>query len=806
MLPKDYNFLEVEKKWQNEWTTGKYSEIFKFNENDSDSEVYVIDTPPPFTSGKLHMGHVLNFLWIDVIARFKRMKGFNVLCPQGWDTQGLPTELKVEQKYKVRKNERERFRKLCVEWTKEFIANMKFQMTVIGYVPDWSREYKTMDPDYWKAVQYSLLKFYEKGMIYKAKHPVHFCPSCGTAIAKAEIEYTTRETTLNFIKFYLDAEDAGPSNSNDENLITIATTRPELIQASVAVFVHPNDERYKNLIGKFVHVPLTDRKVKIIAESEVDMNFGTGIVMICSFGDEHDVKWIYKYNLEVINAINEYGKLTNLCGIYAGLKVEEARKKIIEDLNAKNSIVRQEKISQNVGIHERCKKPVEFISTDQWFIKVIDFKDKILEKSKNIMWIPDYMEKRFDDWVENMDWDWVISRQRVFGTPIPFYYCENCSKIIPAEISELPIDPTLKEKKCPDCGKILSPAGDVCDCWVDSSITPLIISKWLTDEKYFNKTYPSSLRPQGHEIIRTWAFYTIFRCLTLTEQIPFNKILVNGMVFGPDGKKMSKSLGNVVEPNEIVVKYGADAVRQWACTFVPGSDTTLIMKDIDYGKRFITKLWNAARFIEMNLQDYEHNQNENFENLLTPVDKWILAKCDGMIEKTGQALENFNFTIMKDLQNFVWHDVCDNYLELVKYRLYENINKNAAQYTLDILLRNLMKLLAPFIPHIAEEIEQNFNKDGGSVHGKGNFPNVIGIDKKYLNVENVVAIIEAIRKFKGDNKFKLSEEISKVKIYGKQDATEVKFIEECVIDIKKAGKVKEVEIFYSGVFKVECER
>ncbi|PKP56885.1 MAG: valine--tRNA ligase, partial [Candidatus Altiarchaeales archaeon HGW-Altiarchaeales-1] len=499
----------------------------------------------------------------------------------------------------------------------------------------------------------------------------------------------------------------------------------------------------------------------------------------------------------------EYGKLTDECGIYKGMKVEEARKKIIEDLNATNFIVKQEKTIQNVGIHERCKKPVEFISTDQWFIKVVDFKDKILEKSKDIKWVPDYMEKRFVDWAGNMDWDWVISRQRVFGTPIPFYYCEQCNKIIPAEISELPIDPTVAEKKCPDCGKILSPAGDVCDCWVDSSITPLIISKWLQDKEYFNKTYPSSLRPQGHEIIRTWAFYTIFRCLILTEQIPFDKILVNGMVFGPDGKKMSKSLGNVVEPNEIVVKYGADAVRQWACTFVPGSDTTLIMKDIDYGKRFITKLWNMAKFIEMNLQDYKHNENKEILTQLTPVDKWILAKLDEMIQNTDNALENFNFTIMKDLQNFVWHDVCDNYLELVKYRMYENINKESAQYTLDILLKNLMKLLAPFIPHITEEIEQNFNNE--SVHSKGGFPEKTGIDKIYLNVEKVVSVIEAIRKFKGDNKLKLSEEISEVKIYRKQDATEAKFIEECIIDIKKAGKVKEVEIF-DGNFKVECER
>lgn len=796
MLQKDYNFSKVEKKWQNEWIDGRYAEIFKFNEKDNkdnNSKIYAIDTPPPFTSGKLHMGHVLNFIWIDIVARFKRMKGFNVLCPQGWDTQGLPTELKVEQKYRIRKNEREKFRALCVEWTKEFIADMKSQMTSIGYIPDWSKEYKTMDPDYWKAVQHSLIKFYEKGMIYKAKHPVHFCPSCGTAIAKAEIEYAARETILNFIKFYI----------YDENFITIATTRPELIQACVAVFVHPNDERCKNLIGKFVNVPLTNRKVKIIAESEVDTNFGTGIVMICSFGDEHDVKWIYKYNLGTIEAINEYGRLTDVCGIYTGLKIEEARKEIIEDLTKENLIVKQEKISQNVGIHERCKKPVEFISTDQWFIRVIDSKDKILEKSKGIKWIPNYMQKRYDDWVENMDWDWVISRQRVFGTPLPFYYCENCSKIIPAEISELPIDPTLKEKKCPICSKILTPAKDVCDCWVDSSITPLIISNWMSNESYFNKTYPSSLRPQGHEIIRTWAFYTIFRCLILTEQIPFDKILVNGMVFGLDGKKMSKSLGNVVEPNEIVEKYGADAVRQWACIFVPGSDTALIMKDIDYGKRFVTKLWNASKFILLNLDGFNYaNFNEqsiNYENLRL-IDKWMLAKLDEMIEKTDNCLENFNFNIMKDVQDFVWHDVCDNYLELVKYRIYENVDKSQAQETLLCVLKNLLKLLSPFIPHITEEIYQNFGN--GSVHSE-RFPEPLGISEEYLKVDKVIDVIEAIRKFKGVNKMKFQDEISKVKVYTPKE--EGKFIEECVTDIKKALRVKGVEII-EGNFGVEIEK
>ncbi|MFN3527917.1 MAG: valine--tRNA ligase, partial [Candidatus Altarchaeaceae archaeon] len=601
MLPEKYNFLEIERKWQKEWIEGKYKEIYKFDENDNNKISYVIDTPPPFTSGKLHMGHVLNFIWIDIIARYKRMKNFNVLCPQGWDTQGLPTELKVEQRYKIKKDEREKFRNLCIEWTKEFIANMKSQMTMIGYIPDWSREYKTMDPEYWKLVQKSLIDFYKKGMIYRKEHPVHFCPSCGTAIAKAEIEYVKRKTLLNYIKFFI----------SENEYIVIATTRPELIQACVAVAVNPKDEKNKNLIDKEVKVPLTERKVKIISDENVDPTFGTGIVMICTFGDEQDVKWVYKHNLQIIKAIDENGRLTKECGIYEGMKVEEARKKILQDLKEKNFIVKQEEIEQNVGIHERCKKPVEFILTNQFFIKVIEFRDKILNESKNIEWIPDYMKIRHDDWIKNMDWDWVISRQRVFGTPLPFWICENCNEIIPADENELPIDPTTKEKFCPKCKQKAIPVKDVCDCWVDSSITPLIISKWNNDEKFFNKTYPSSLRPQGHEIIRTWAFYTIFRCLMLTGKIPFNKILVNGMVLGPDGRKMSKSFGNVVEPNEIVEKYGGDAIRQWACTFVPGTDTALLMKDIEHGKRFITKFYNAARFILMNCQDIELNVELN---------------------------------------------------------------------------------------------------------------------------------------------------------------------------------------------------
>jgi len=804
-MEKNYNARDIEKKWQNFWLNE--SNLYKFDKNSS-KEPYVFDTPPPFTSGKLHMGHVLNFIWIDVYARYKRMKGFNVLCPQGWDTQGLPTELKVEQKYKIPKENRDEFRKACVEWTKDCISKMKSQMTMIGYIPDWSTEYKTMDDNYRKKVQYSLIDFYRKGLIYRASHPVHFCPSCHTAIAKAEIEYISKKTFLNYLKFYLsDEADTKDKNENkkdtkDRNFIEIATTRPELIQACVGIAVNPADERFKNLVGRYVEIPLTERKAKIIADNAVDMNFGTGAVMICTFGDEQDVKWVYNLHLDVIKAIDENGRLTDNCGVYKGLKVKDARDKIIEDLKLSGFVLRQEEIEQNVGVHERCKKQIEFVITDQWFIKVIDFKDEILEKNSKIRWIPEYMKKRFDDWVMNMDWDWVISRQRVFGTPIPFWYCRNCDLIIPAEESELPVDPAVDEKLCPKCGLNAEGVKDVCDCWVDSSITPLVISKWLEDDEWFEKTYPNVLRPQGHEIIRTWAFYTLFRCNILTGVAPFKDILVNGMVLGPDGRKMSKSLGNVVEPNEIVAEYGADAVRQWACTFVAGSDTAMLMKDIVYGKKFLTKLWNLARFIEMNLDDYNPNiyNPKNLE--LEFADYWILAKLDALIVNVENSLENFNFTVIKEIQNFLWHDLCDNYVEMVKYRLYENNKKVEVQYVLYTVLMDLMKLSAPFIPHITEEIYQFFND--GSVHSK-KFPVPRNIDPSYLKFDVVLDVISEIRRLKSSSNMKQSDEINKIKIYCKPEL--IKFIESGKEGIRKVCKVMEVEINETetseGEFKVE---
>ncbi|WP_297514694.1 valine--tRNA ligase, partial [Thermococcus sp.] len=522
MLPKNYDPNEIEPKWQKFWLDEK---IYKY-ELDEKRPSYAIDTPPPFTSGTLHLGHVLSHTWIDIVARYKRMTGYNVLFPQGFDNHGLPTELKVEKEFGISKDEPEKFLQKCVEWTWQAIEAMRNQFIRIGYSADWDLEYHTMDDWYKAAVQKSLIEFYKKGLLYQAEHPVYWCPRCRTSLAKAEVGYVEEDGYLYYIKLPL-ADGSGH--------VPIATTRPELMPACVAVFVHPEDERYKDVVGKKVKLPIFEREVPVLADEDVDPSFGTGAVYNCTYGDEQDVVWQKRYNLPVIIAINEDGTMNENAGPYAGLKTEEARKKIAEDLEKMGLLYKKEKIRHRVLRHtERssCMAPIELLPKKQWFIKVKDFTDEIVKVAKEINWYPEDMFLRLKDWAESMDWDWVISRQRVFGTPIPFWVCDNGEVILPDE-KDLPVDPRFDKppRKCSD-GSEPKPVTDVLDCWVDSSITPLIITRWHEaikgDEeakRWFEHNFPTALRPQGTDIIRTWAFYTIFRTYMLTGQKPWKDIL-----------------------------------------------------------------------------------------------------------------------------------------------------------------------------------------------------------------------------------------------------------------------------------------
>ncbi len=432
--PKNYDPPnEIEPKWQKFWLDEK---IYKY-ELDEKRPSYAIDTPPPpFTSGTLHLGHVLSHTWIDIIARYKRMTGYNVLFPpQGFDNHGLPTELKVEKEFGISKDQPELFLKKCIEWTWQAIEAMRNQFIRIGYSADWDLEYHTMDDWYKAAVQKSLIEFYKKGLLYQAEHPVYWCPRCRTSLAKAEVGYVEEEGFLYYIKLPL---------ADGSGYVPIATTRPELMPACVAVFVHPDDERYKDVVGKKVKLPIFEREVPVLADEDVDPSFGTGAVYNCTYGDEQDVVWQKRYNLPVIIAINEDGTMNENAGPYAGLKTEEARKKIAEDLEKMGLLYKKEKIKHRVLRHtERssCMAPIELLPKKQWFIKVKDFTDEIVKVAEGgINWYPSDMFLRLKDWAESMDWDWVISRQRVFGTPIPFWVCDNGEIILPNE-EDLPVDP-----------------------------------------------------------------------------------------------------------------------------------------------------------------------------------------------------------------------------------------------------------------------------------------------------------------------------------------------------------------------------
>lgn len=784
-IPKDYDHKK-EADWQSKWQKNK---LYRFT-GEGTKPNYIIDTPPPYPTGSIHMGHVLNWLYMDLIARYKRMQGFDVMFPQGWDCHGLPTEVKVEETHNIKKNDvsREEFREMCIDLTRGNIDMMKNQMQSLGFSQDWDREFVTMTNEYKEKTQLSFLEMYDQGLIYQAIHPVNWCPRCETAIAFAEVEYQENETFLNYLEFP-QVDGAGK--------VKIATTRPELLSACVAVTVHPEDDRYQDLAGKFVEVPLYGRKVKVITDEDVDPEFGTGAVMICTFGDKTDVSWVKRYELDVIEAIDEKGVMKEVAGKYAGQTIKDTKTGIIADLKESRDLTEQEKIDQNVGVCWRCKTPIEILVKHQWFVAANQLTDKIINTANEMSWAPDHMKTRLINWAESMDWDWVISRQRIFATPIPVWICDECGEVKLPKPEDLPIDPTKDSPKerCVCGSDSFTGETDVLDTWMDSSITPMVIAGW-PDENY-KKLFPSSLRQQGHDIIRTWAFYTILRCKALTGQEPFTDVVVNGMVFGDDGHKMSKSRGNVIAPEEVVDEYGADALRLWAANSVPGSDVPFAWKDVKHSYKFIRKFWNAFRFISIHIQDFE--LDEEIKNHLSPMDKWILSKLNQLVLDVTEDLETYNFAHGKSAtQSFIWNDFCDEYIEAVKYRLYtpeETESKQAAKYTLKTVISTSLKLLAPFIPHFADEVNQYIDGDGESIH-QASWPvadeSLISGDAELVGTMGV-NVIGDIRRFKSASGMPLNIELKSTSIYTEDHETFGHLIE-LQDDIKGTMRIADLNI------------
>jgi len=716
------------------------------------------------------------------------MRGYNVLMPQGWDTQGLPTELAVQNKLKITPKNTEEFRTTCRKWTTRMIEQMRLRMVKLGYMPDWSFEYRTMDKAYHRKVQLALLKLHQMGRIYRAKHPVYWCPKCKTTLAQAELGYKQREDCLAYIKFKTEKES-----------VEIATTRPELLHACVAVATHPKDNRYNHLKGKSLELPIYNRHVPVITDGAVSPEFGTGLVMICTYGDLQDVKWVLRHRLPTIEALNENGRLVN-SQKYDGLAIEEARKAILSDLRSSGALSRVERIRHEVLVHKErstCQTPIEFLPKPQWLIRITDLKQKIIDLTKHIEWFPAHMQHRLVDWIKGLKWDWIFSRQRTFGTPIPFWYCQTCDHIIAPKEKDLPVNPGIEKpptNKCPKCGgQAIIGAKEVCDCWIDSSITPLIIAGW----PHRLRRYPVDLRQQGSEIIRTWAFYTIVMCHLLTGQAPFKTILVNGMILGPDGRAMSSSLGNTIDPLEAVERYGADALRQALLSASIGSDFPFDWKDLKHAHGFLQKLWNSARFVQQHLKQ---STSPRKVPKLYVVDRWILTRLQQLVADVTSHMERFQYRLaLQKIRNFVWHEFCDHYLELVKYRLHNPPRewmRKSAEYTLGNVLCAILRLCTPFTPHITEEIFQNLHKQGLNSINTAKWPttNQKLIDKEALKTgELLKEVTSAIRRLKSQRKLPLNAEVHRITIHCKEDKIRER-LRRVRRDIKETGKSKRVVI------------
>ncbi len=685
-MVEKYNIQKTEKKWRKFWERMK---VFKTDWKRK-GQIYSIDTPPPSISGRMHIGHAFSYAQQDFIIRFRRMKG-NVFYPFGTDDNGLPTERFIEKINNVRSKDmsRSKFIALCLKTLKKQTLICIEDFKILGVSADYDVYYSTIGKNSRRISQESFIELFNKGLIYKKQFPTIWCPECQTAIAQAELEDKQETGLFSTLKFKVDEKD-----------LLIATTRPELLPACVGVFVHPNDKRYKHLVGKEAQVPLFDFKVPIIADKSADMKKGTGVLMVCSYGDKFDVEAINRYNLTPKLILNPNGTLN--FGDYKGLKIEQARKKVLEDLRELHLIKEQKEINHVVNVHDKCGCEIEFITTEQWFIKILDKKKKLIEQGKKIKWYPEFMFKRYKNWINGLEWDWSISRNRHFGIPIPVWECKKCNKILLPNKKELPIDPIQIKKKCSECNGIAEPETKVLDTWATSSLTPQIASN-LTDNKI---RIPFSLRPQAHDIIRTWAFYTVVKSLYHENKIPWKNIMISGFVTH-GGKKMSKSKGTGVQPQEVFEKHGADALRFWAAGSKLGEDLDYQEKDLITGKRFINKLFNASRFVFMNLKDYDGKKPKKLEK----IDELFLVKLKLLIRRTTEAFERYEYSKARaETDKFFWHDFCDNYLEIVKKRVYnrKGDKRVSAQYTLYKSLLVILKLIAPIMPFITEEIYQQY--------------------------------------------------------------------------------------------------
>ncbi len=758
MLDKKYDAQEKEKKWRDYWKDNK---IYEFKRNGK--EVYSIDTPPPTVNGKIHIGHIFSYTQTEMLARYKRLRGYNIFYPFGFDDNGLPSERLVEKEQGKRAHEigREEFSKLCYETTNKYEEEFKELFSRMGVSTDWNIQYKTVSPSTIKISQKSFLDLIEKNCCYHKESPALWCNECLTSIAQAELETKTIKTTFNYINF---------KTVEDNEEFTIATTRPELLPAIVCVFVNPNDEKRKHLIGKTAKIPVIDVEVPIMADEKVAMDKGTGIVMCCTFGDQTDIEWWKKYKLPLKYILTDNGRIIDSVPKYGGLKIKEARKQIIEDLQNGGYVVKIEELEHEVQTHERCGKEVEYSVMKQWFIDTINHKEDFLKIGDEINWHPAHMKTRYIEWVNNIAWDWCISRQRYFGVPFPVWYCKKCGEPIFARKEDLPVNPLVdkpKCSKCPKCGcEEIVPETDVMDTWATSSVTPLINMRYDEQENYEDILKPMSLRTNASEIIRTWDFYTIVKSFYHFKQRPWNNVMISGFVMASKGEKISKSKGNSkVEPIDLINQYSADVIRYWAGTGRLGTDIVFSEETLLRGKKLINKIWNVSKFIEMHLTDYEDQEFNDFEY----IDKWILGNFQEVEKSFINYLEEYEVGLaLNTLEKFFW-EFCDNYIEIVKHRLYRpeefgETPRYSGQKTVYIILYKLLQDFSIFFPFITEEIFQELYHNNKSIHTTEIKPLNYNFVNEIKNGDKIVEIISQARGAKTNSNVSLKTPIKNLEI------------------------------------------
>ena len=734
-LEGKYNPNEFEEELYSKWEQNGY---FKPN-GDKTKESYCIMMPPPNVTGKLHMGHALDGTLQDILIRYKRMQGYNTLWLPGTDHSAISTEVKLVEKLKeegIDKQDlgREKFLERAWEWTRLYGGTIVKQQKRLGCSADWDRSRFTMDEGLSKAVLVVFKKLYDKGLIYKGKRMINWCPCCNTSISDAEVEYEEEETRLWHIKYKVVGED---------RYLTVATTRPETMLGDTAVAVHPDDDRYKDLVGKKCILPIMDKEIPIIADEFVETEFGTGCVKITPAHDPNDYQAGLKHNLEIIEVFDENFKMGNLYPEFTGMDLMTARKKIVDKLEEIGALVKIEKYMHNVAKHDRCGSTIEPKISDQWFVKMEELAKPAIEAVKNgdTRFVPKKYETTYFNWLNNIK-DWCISRQIWWGHQIPAYYCKDCGSTM-VEIEH--------QEKCTKCGSInLVQDEDTLDTWFSSALWPFSTLGWPEETDDFKTYFPTNTLVTGYDIIFFWVVRMMFSSLEQTGEVPFKDIFIHGIVRDSQGRKMSKSLGNGIDPLEVIEKYGADSLRfSLISGTTAGNDMRFNEEKLEAGGNFANKIWNAAKFVLMNLEDadvdYLKADIKNLVNELAVEDKWIISKLNTLISEIKVNMDNYDLGVALDkIYSFIWNEFCDWYIEIVKTRLYdkEDSTRKVAQYVLNKVLIDSLKLLHPFMPFVTEKIFKTLYHNDESIM-ISEYPNYNG-SLEFKDAEDAIEEIKEV--------------------------------------------------------------